>query len=377
MPWTLRDRVRLLLAGLAAGDSLGATSEFMELPQVRRAYDRWAPLGWPFVPVGGGSFNWRPGQPTDDTDMALGIVRSAARAALAAGHGSDGSGQGDGTGNGAPLDPADVAAEFCAWLATGPRDIGGTTRSALSAVARGTPWHAAGLDGYEWNPDNSANGGLMRNGVVAGLSDDLDACLRMTVWQSIVTHADPLSVLCCLAQTWLLHGLLANRAADQPPAFDGDGWLDAFGRRVEAWLAAEGDPHVVQWLTRVGQPRVWAAMDALRAADFSAGFDPFAPENRRIGQGYSVLTLQIGVWALRWALRNEPYAPVPDLLPPEPFARTGFGVIGWTALLGRDSDTYGATAGPLVAAAFGALPESMTGNLEALEEFDRVWPAGQ
>ena len=45
MPWTRRDRVRLLLAGLAAGDSLGATSEFMELPQVRRAYDRWAPQG--------------------------------------------------------------------------------------------------------------------------------------------------------------------------------------------------------------------------------------------------------------------------------------------------------------------------------------------
>lgn len=371
MPWNRRDRVRLLLAGLAAGDALGATSEFMELPQVRRAYDRHRPQGWPFVPVGGGSFGWRPGQPTDDTDMAMGIVRSAARAA-------SGARAADGTAtNTAGLpDPADVAAEFCAWLATGPRDIGGTTRSALSAVARGRPWHDAGLHFFDRNPDNSANGGLMRNGVVAGLSDDRAACLRATVWQSIVTHADPLSVLCCLAQTWLAHKLLADRAAGRPSAFDPDGWPEAFAPDVWAWLAAEDDPHVARWRSHVGEPGVRAAIDAVRAADFSAGFDPFAPEHRLVGQGYSLLTLQIGVWALRWAIRDEPFAPVPDLLPPEPFARTGAGVIGWTALVGRDSDTYGATAGPLVAAALGALPAGMTNDLEALAEFDRVWPAG-
>ncbi len=100
--------LRLLLAGLAVGDSLGSTSEFIPQQQIPRLYEDWRRRGWPFAQVGGGSFGWDAGDPTDDTEMAWAMVESFIE-------------------NQMTFDPADVAKRFVVWLASGPKDIGATT----------------------------------------------------------------------------------------------------------------------------------------------------------------------------------------------------------------------------------------------------------
>ena len=59
-----------MLLGLHCGDALGATLEFKE--------------GRPFGDfqkdiIGGGTFNWNPGDPTDDTDLAFYLLKNIAK----------------------------------------------------------------------------------------------------------------------------------------------------------------------------------------------------------------------------------------------------------------------------------------------------------
>ena len=63
---TTQDRFRGCLAGLAAGDAVGTTVEFMPRGGFEPLRDM----------VGGGPFNLRPGQWTDDTSMALCLAES-------------------------------------------------------------------------------------------------------------------------------------------------------------------------------------------------------------------------------------------------------------------------------------------------------------
>jgi len=54
------------------------------------------------------------------------------------------------------------------------------------------------------------------------------------------------------------------------------------------------------------------------------------------------------------------------------FFRRGAFVLGWVALIGHDSDTYGASAGPLVAAAHGGLIKELTAGLAALQDLPQA-----
>ena len=65
----LRDRIAGALLGLAAGDALGATVEFLSPADIRRR-------GRHSEICGGGVFGWRVGQGTDDTDLAYAVART-------------------------------------------------------------------------------------------------------------------------------------------------------------------------------------------------------------------------------------------------------------------------------------------------------------
>ena len=337
--------LKLLLSGLATGDSLGSTSEFVDQSRVPEVYARYAPEGWPFRQVGGGTFRWQSGEPTDDSEMAMAMVRSY----LERGR----------------FDAAHVAEQFVAWMQRGPKDIGGTTRRTLSRIAAGTPWHEGGLEDFRRNPRNAANGSLMRNGVVPGLASGLDEAFEITLSHSVMTHYAPLPVLCCAAQTWIIWRLL-----------EGDGileerWFDWFEDAFQDWLGRTNTPLVNTWLDNVQDaPRLTEleeAWETLRAAEFHPDrFNPFQTDFS-IGQGYCLLTLQIGVWAAAWAHREAPFPRVPEGFPTEPFARTGPWALSWVAMIGHDADTYGATAGPLIAAACGYIPDELTEELWAFQ----------
>ena len=53
----ISERVRLLLLGLAAGDSLGSTSEFVRQEDIPALYDDVKASGWPFRQIGGGNMD--------------------------------------------------------------------------------------------------------------------------------------------------------------------------------------------------------------------------------------------------------------------------------------------------------------------------------
>jgi ADP-ribosyl-[dinitrogen reductase] hydrolase len=108
MSEAVRDRALGAFIGLAVGDALGTTLEF-------EARDRKPPI---YDMVGGGPFDLKPGQWTDDTSMALCLADSLIAC--------------DG------LDERDLMERFCRWYQGGENsctggcfDIGITTRSAL------------------------------------------------------------------------------------------------------------------------------------------------------------------------------------------------------------------------------------------------------
>ena len=89
------------VVGSAVGDALGAGYEFSNPgPDLKIAM------------IGGGPFNWDPGEWTDDTQMALAVLDVLA------------------TGD---ADVQAIAANFFAWYASGPPDIGRQTRSARAS----------------------------------------------------------------------------------------------------------------------------------------------------------------------------------------------------------------------------------------------------
>jgi ADP-ribosylglycohydrolase len=342
------------IRGLAAGDALGATSEFQTPPAVAATYASYEKLGWPFTPVGGGPFRWRPGQPTDDAQQALILIYS---------HMECGGFNADHFSN-----------CLVGWLDGNPPDVGTTTRAALSA-SRGGLWYAASQRAYRNRLARGANGALMRNGVVMALEDTLHAAFRTSLLQGIVTHFHPESVLACAVQTWHLWNIHKG-------TFHAMDWEDEFHGDWSAWLEKEEDPFVKSWLADVeADGSLDKTLPAFLEFDY-ASYNPFMGT----GGGCARETLAVALWAAQWCVvsEDEP-SMVPELgeygkampwLAELVKTRRGADVLGWVALLGDDSDTYGAAAGPLVAAIKGGvLPPAMLENLEAVDQFSKFAPA--
>ena len=192
-----RDQARGMLVGLAVGDAVGTTVEF-------------APRGsFPLVTdmVGGGPFNLKPGQWTDDTSMALCLGDS-----LVARGG---------------WDPADCMRRFVNWRdyglnsATGECfDIGMQTSEALSRfLDTGDPY--SGPEGE----DQSGNGGLMRLApAVIAFGSDREQALVAAQAQSRLTHASP---SCLRHAASLAEMLLSGEIGETPaePPTEASGWV--------------------------------------------------------------------------------------------------------------------------------------------------------
>lgn len=134
-----RDRARGALVGLAVGDAVGTTVEFLAPGTFEPLTDM----------VGGGPFHLEPGQWTDDTSMALCLAESLVDCG---GH-----------------DPADQLRRYVLWWKDGYLssngacfDIGVTTRTQLSRFLHTGEPHDPHVD-----EDAAANGSLMRLAPVA------------------------------------------------------------------------------------------------------------------------------------------------------------------------------------------------------------------
>ncbi len=177
----LRDRIAGGLLGVAAGDALGATLEFMNASDIRRRYGVHREI------IGGGPFSWRPGQGTDDTDLTWAVLA-------------------------AYLDDSytleRAAGNMLDWYHTGPPDIGGATAQAMRRLERtGDPLRSGGTGEY-----SCGNGSLMRC-IPTALARADNATRRTELAEiSAVTHAHPRCIDSCVAYGEIVNALLDGAA---------------------------------------------------------------------------------------------------------------------------------------------------------------------
>ncbi|HLO92956.1 MAG TPA: ADP-ribosylglycohydrolase family protein, partial [Burkholderiaceae bacterium] len=107
------DRALGAYLGLALGDALGATVEFMTADEIVRQYGVHRRI------VGGGWLRLKPGQVTDDTTMSLALGDALCRQAAAPAH-----------------DLAAIADAFAAWWRGRPVDCGNTCRRGIQRYLR-------------------------------------------------------------------------------------------------------------------------------------------------------------------------------------------------------------------------------------------------
>ena len=176
---SVEDRALAAFLGLAIGDALGATVEFMTKGEIAARYGVHRNI------VGGGWLRLAPGGVTDDTEMALALGRSLVRC-----------GQ---------LDIRDICDEFAAWLKAGPIDVGNTCRRGIRRyITQGA------VEGPLFDGD-AGNGAAMRILPVAlATVAHPDQAAPWSLAQCHVTHHHPLSDDASLALVQILHGLLSG-----------------------------------------------------------------------------------------------------------------------------------------------------------------------
>lgn len=276
---SLESRYAGTFVGGACGDALGATLEFQSRRQIAVAY----PEGFREI-IGGGWLGLAPGETTDDTAMMLGIADACTR-------------------EGIDLDA--IAANFVAWMETGPKDIGNATRQALMLLREGKRWDEAGEELQKRSPMGVAgNGSVMRCAPVAlRFRSSPDRLRQAALDTSRITHADPRAMWGCVAVCQAIAHLL-------------DG-----GRVQDVVDAAVRDVPVPEVIDAVTSART-RAYDDVRSG------------------GYVLDTINAAFWCLLHEATAED-------------------VIVRAVMMGDDADTTGIVAGSLAGAAYGieAIPE--------------------
>lgn len=191
--------------GLAIGDALGATVEFMRPREILLEHGTHRDI------VGGGWLKLACGQVTDDTTMSLALGDALLRG-----------------GDTALLRLADagdetlvhgIALAFVDWWRAKPVDCGNTCRRGILRYL-----HEGSLSGPP-NDGDGGNGALMRNlpAALATLGHDA-AFERVSIAQARLTHHHPLSDAAVLGLGHLLRGLIAG------------GDHESLCRQAQAWV---------------------------------------------------------------------------------------------------------------------------------------------
>ena len=181
----IEDRIGGGLLGVAAGDALGATLEFMSATDVHRKFGVHREI------IGGGPFHWQAGQGTDDTDLTWAVLAAYL----------------DGL-----YTLERVAANMLEWFRSGPPDVGNATAQALSRFDRtGNPRTSGNTGEY-----SCGNGSLMRCIPTALARRDASRRRRELSEISAITHAHVQCTDSCVAYGEIVNALLEG--AEVPDA---------------------------------------------------------------------------------------------------------------------------------------------------------------
>jgi len=182
------DRFRGCLLGLAVGDAVGTTVEFMPRGSFPKMTDM----------VGGGPFHLEAGQWTDDTSMALCLATSLIEKKR--------------------FDPADQMDRYWDWYKKGYLssteicfDIGNTVRYALERYHRmGNPF--SGSD----SPNSAGNGSLMRLAPIPMFYfSDREQVIHFAGESSRTTHGALECIEACQLFTEMIYHTLSGKDKDQ------------------------------------------------------------------------------------------------------------------------------------------------------------------
>lgn len=159
--------------GLAVGDALGCTVEFMMPNHIKQIFGVHKEI------VGGGTFHFEKGEVTDDTDMTLCVARGIIRE---------------------PYNPIEsIGDEFLIWLDSHPKDVGLTVRHSLINYIHGEDWDNASLQTHKaLNGKSAGNGSLMRCLPIGIAYQDTHRITRLSRKQSKLTHYDEQAAECCV-----------------------------------------------------------------------------------------------------------------------------------------------------------------------------------
>lgn len=156
-----RERSIGTLLGAAVGDALGAPVEFSTAQEIASRYGTVREM------LGGGLYNWKPGEYTDDTSMMLCVAESLAEKKKCR--------------------PEDIIKKFSDWHKSNPKDVG----DASSAK------------------DKPKNGSII---ACAPLSlmyyRDEEALIKASIGVSVITHRHTEAKLSCVLVNLLIAGLL-------------------------------------------------------------------------------------------------------------------------------------------------------------------------
>ncbi|BFT69173.1 ADP-ribosylglycohydrolase family protein [Paenibacillus sp. P36] len=159
---SLNSKIKGGLYGVAVGDALGGTTEFMSSREIQKKY------GYLTDIVGGGVWDLTPGEVTDDTMMTLCVAE------------------------GILIDPHEpkqaIGEKFLEWYRSDPKDIGNIIRRSLSNY-QGNWFEAAFLADLDLG-QSAGNGSLMRCLPVGLIYPNLSDIERVSRLQSKMTHYD-------------------------------------------------------------------------------------------------------------------------------------------------------------------------------------------
>jgi ADP-ribosyl-[dinitrogen reductase] hydrolase len=179
------NKIKGALFGLAIGDALGGTTEFLSKEEIKREYGLVREI------MGGGVWNLQKGETTDDTAMTLGVARGILQN---------------------PQNPIEaIGEEFLQWYAKGPKDIGVIIRTVLSSF-NGNWFESAQKAHYKDLFERSAgNGTLMRCLPVALAYQNVEEVVAITRKQSKMTHYDFLADEACVIYNRIAFAVLRGK----------------------------------------------------------------------------------------------------------------------------------------------------------------------
>ena len=179
------------LVGLAIGDALGATVEFMKPEQIRAQYGELRDI------IGGGWLELKPGEVTDDTHMSLCVARS-----LVVNHG---------------YNSADMADRLLTWYRLYPKGTGKACRDGLERFAR------TGETVRPPDEKTAGNGALMRIlPIILYFVQQPDLLNQTMLHHAHLTHTSQVSDAACICYTELILKVLSGAGFEELQSAVGD-----------------------------------------------------------------------------------------------------------------------------------------------------------